>query len=110
VDAPETLRLSPYGLVFAETYPKQFTSKPSETATGIQEYQYRPGGGQRGEAALIRPIAAVKVDDRGKITEILDYIPENLDAVTPSSSAEGLEKLKELFGGLNWGTDLKGGS
>jgi hypothetical protein len=54
VDAPETLRLSPYGLVFAETYPKQFTSKPSETATGVQEYQYRPGGGQRGGAALIR--------------------------------------------------------
>lgn len=66
-----TLELSEYGYVFFETKNQGFTAKPS-TAQGIQEYQHLNRAGVR-TPALTSPLAVVRVDEYGKIVEIVEH-------------------------------------
>jgi len=82
-------RLSPYGLVFEESYPSQFTPKRSGT-TIVTEFQFVDEAGTRIHGAKVKPIAVVRVNENGDIAEIVECAP----GLTPASVRERFEKIK----------------
>ena len=66
------LELSEYGYVFFEANKQVFEPKPSGTAQGIQEYQHLNAAKNR-TPALTAPVAVVRVNENGKIIEIVEH-------------------------------------
>jgi hypothetical protein len=92
------LELSEYGYVFFEAKKQSFEPKPSGTAQGIQEYQHLNAAKNRAPA-LTAPVAVVRVNEYGKIIEIVEH--------ALSGEAEAVRgKLVREFENAGWKTDF----
>ena len=92
------LELSEYGYVFFETKTHLFEPKPSGTAQGIQEYQHLNVAKNR-TPAITAPLAVVRVNEYGKIIEIVEHaLSGSPDAVRG--------KLVREFENAGWKTDF----
>jgi len=92
------LELSEYGYVFFEAKNQVFVQKPSGTAQGIQEFQHLNAAKAR-TPALTSPVAIVRVDEYGKIVEVVEH-------ALAGSPDEVRGKLIREFKNAGWKADF----